>query len=146
MTEFTREELLARAKDAGGGWPETMQSLLAVIDKHQAALNASRRETAHWIANATNMAKHNQLIRGRQDIPLDRLKEIDQLKLAAAGRSDDQASTWRHVKTGGLYRLLRVGKLEACQTPVAVYVGVDALVWVRPCSEFFDGRFEEVSQ
>lgn len=144
MGEFDRDELLRMANAVGDKWPGVIEDVLKVIDKQRAALDASQRETAHWIANATNMAKHNQLIRGRQDIPLDRLKEIDALKLAAAGRTDDQASIWRHVKTGGLYRLLRVGKLEACQTPVAVYVGVDAAVWVRPCNEFFDGRFEEV--
>lgn len=50
---------------------------------------------------------------------------------------------WRHVKTAATYRVLREGLLEADKTPVVVYQSISSgEVWVRPKSEFLDGRFE----
>lgn len=56
----------------------------------------------------------------------------------------DQPDTWtathRHRK-GGLYRLLKQGVYEPDRSPVAIYDDADGTVWVRPLSEFQDGRF-----
>jgi hypothetical protein len=49
--------------------------------------------------------------------------------------------THRHRK-GGDYRLIARGRIEATLEPCAIYVSVtDDLVWVRPETEFEDGRF-----
>lgn len=50
------------------------------------------------------------------------------------------APTHQHKK-GGLYRVLTHGVLEADHTPVVIYDDVAGQVWVRPVSEFDDGRF-----
>lgn len=50
--------------------------------------------------------------------------------------------THRHLKTDGLYRLMYVGLLEKTLEKVAIYQGQDLVIWVRPLSEFEDGRFE----
>lgn len=53
--------------------------------------------------------------------------------------------THRHGKTGGLYRLTdqRV-VIEATNTPAVVYEAQDGTLWVRPSSEFYDGRFAAI--
>ena len=50
---------------------------------------------------------------------------------------------YRHIKTGGLYRVLRHGRIEADLRAVVIYESLaDGRVWVRPTDEFYDGRFE----
>lgn len=51
---------------------------------------------------------------------------------------------YKHKKTGGYYTLVsRNAKIEATLEPVCVYRSLkDNTIWVRPESEFFDGRFE----
>ncbi len=54
---------------------------------------------------------------------------------------------WRHRKSGGLYKVLAVGRIEATLAPCVIYqaeAGGD--VWVRPYDEFTDGRFERIVQ
>lgn len=63
-------------------------------------------------------------------------------------------SIWRHVKTQGLYMVLLNARMEADTTQVVVYQSyvqaehhyafTTGTVWVRPLSEFADGRFERV--
>ncbi len=57
--------------------------------------------------------------------------------------------TWRpthlHLKSGGLYRVLREGRIEKDLTPAVVYESEAGDVWIRPSSEFYDGRFRPVS-
>lgn len=48
---------------------------------------------------------------------------------------------WRHRKTGALYRVIAVGRIEADLTPCVIYQGPSGDVWVRPREEFMDGRF-----
>lgn len=66
-------------------------------------------------------------------------------------------ATHRHVKTGGEYTLLGIGRMQAKQhwvelgmqgdgdpldmREVAIYRGADSKLWVRPREEFEDGRF-----
>jgi hypothetical protein len=48
--------------------------------------------------------------------------------------------THQHRK-GALYRVVTRGKLEADLSDCVVYDDADGHVWVRPASEFDDGRF-----
>lgn len=53
---------------------------------------------------------------------------------------------WRHKKTGHKYLIIKFGVIEDTVTPCVIYRGIDEDThWVRPCFQFFDGRFEPVS-
>lgn len=55
-------------------------------------------------------------------------------------------SIWKHLKTGGLYRVLDHVFIEATAEPAVLYISMDdGRKWVRPTKEFLDGRFEKVS-
>lgn len=57
----------------------------------------------------------------------------------------DWMPSHRHVKTGGLYMVIyTTAFIEKTMTRAVVYQGMDGQVWVRPCSEFHDGRFVEL--
>ncbi len=48
----------------------------------------------------------------------------------------------RHVRTGGVYEVVCVAKLEKDRsTEMVVYRGLDGRTWVLPVDEFLDGRF-----
>ena len=52
---------------------------------------------------------------------------------------------WRHKKTGTIYRILTVGLLEKNLEPHVIYTEEcddECPLWIRPVSEFLDGRFE----
>jgi hypothetical protein len=60
---------------------------------------------------------------------------------------------WRHVKTGHLYHVVQGCVIEATLTPAVLYTAATTfgavteyahacVSWVRPLSEFLDGRFE----
>jgi hypothetical protein len=57
-------------------------------------------------------------------------------------------SRYKHVKTGGTYRVMAVAKLQMADPAldmqeVTIYVSEkDNSIWVRLTSEFNDGRFE----
>lgn len=53
------------------------------------------------------------------------------------------APTHRHKK-GGLYRVLAHGTWEPDRSPVVIYDDAEGTIWVRPNSEFEDGRFATV--
>jgi hypothetical protein len=55
-------------------------------------------------------------------------------------------SDWTHAQTGIGYRVIGVGRDEATLNPVVVYTEarMDQL-WVRPLTEFMDGRFVQTS-
>lgn len=49
---------------------------------------------------------------------------------------------WRHVKSGDLYRKIGAALEESTLRPMVVYASwPGGTVWVRPASEFLDGRF-----
>lgn len=56
-----------------------------------------------------------------------------------------QDTLWRHRKTGHTYRVVLVALNEADLTPVVIYERVEpgerSTPWVRPVTEFLDGRF-----
>ena len=57
-------------------------------------------------------------------------------------------SDWVHVKSGGKYAVQYHVIIEATLEPAVVYYKRHAdprETWVRPASEFFDGRFEKQS-
>ena len=53
---------------------------------------------------------------------------------------------FRHKKSGGIYKLLHTGKLEWTLQKVVIYTKASGgdTVWVRPLTEWLDGRFEIV--
>mgnify|MGYP000364350470 CR=1 FL=1 len=58
-------------------------------------------------------------------------------------------ATHRHVKRGTGYHRMATAKMQATDPvtdmqTVEIYQGEDGQWWVRPTSEFNDGRFEEV--
>ncbi|MEM6406851.1 MAG: DUF1653 domain-containing protein [Pseudomonadota bacterium] len=56
-----------------------------------------------------------------------------------------EANGWyaTHVhKKGGRYRVIMHAVLETDRSDVVVYDDADGNVWVRPATEFYDGRFE----
>lgn len=54
----------------------------------------------------------------------------------------DEAPLWRHTN-GFLYRITGFCIIEKGMVPAVMYERYQAAgpTWVRPCSEFFDGRF-----
>jgi hypothetical protein len=58
---------------------------------------------------------------------------------------------WRHKKRGSIYRIIGRGHMqinvpEVDMVEVVIYQSVtDESIWVRPVSEFEDGRFESLS-
>lgn len=58
--------------------------------------------------------------------------------------SRSKYSEWKHRK-GGLYTIIGFGLIEADLTPSVIYGDHNGNIWVRPCSEFFDGRFERIA-
>lgn len=54
-------------------------------------------------------------------------------------------SRWRHLKRGSTYRVLDTGVIEATLTACVIYTAdADGTTWVRPLSEFMDGRFVKI--
>ena len=50
---------------------------------------------------------------------------------------------YQHKTRGTVYRLTAIATDSDTLKPVVVYSDVDTgMVWTRPASEFFDGRFE----
>lgn len=47
---------------------------------------------------------------------------------------------WRHRK-GGVYEVVCCAVVESSLDVAVVYAGADGVRWVRPLSEFMDGRF-----
>lgn len=55
----------------------------------------------------------------------------------------EPSTKFRHVKTGGVYEVVALARMEIDQSFVIVYCNVNGgTPWVRPAGEFFDGRFE----
>ena len=53
----------------------------------------------------------------------------------------------RHIKTGGLYKVVLLANLEANLEPVYVYESMQSHdFWVRPKAEMEDGRFQLIAK
>jgi len=64
--------------------------------------------------------------------------------LTAAPR---EGSLWVHQKTGGAYRVIGEGWIEATETEAIIYQAQpDGRVWIRPKAEFYDGRFRRIPE
>ena len=56
-------------------------------------------------------------------------------------------SIWKHLKTGREYAVIVLAEMESDETEVVVYERhgcYDGHIWVRPLSEFMDGRFQRL--
>jgi hypothetical protein len=66
-------------------------------------------------------------------------------KRTLLGREVDfpNSGKWTHVKSGGQYIVLFPAIVENGLIPAAAYSKADGdgLIWVRPITEFLDGRF-----
>jgi hypothetical protein len=69
--------------------------------------------------------------------------------------ADDQApslgSIWQHCRRGTRYTVLHIGTLQTSEEPglddelCVIYQNISHYaVWVRPLTEFMDGRFIEI--
>jgi hypothetical protein len=67
--------------------------------------------------------------------------------LDAKDRDKEWKPTHRHVKTGGLYRVLYTHALfEWDLRQAVIYDAESGAIWIRPADEFYDGRFEPVAK
>lgn len=77
----------------------------------------------------------------------DQFNEIADKLAQAQSRGSEVEFAWthKHVKTGGLYRVIRDQNvfIEATKTPAVLYEAADGTYWIRPKDEFYDGRFEK---
>lgn len=75
--------------------------------------------------------------------------ELEKAELLTKIQFQDKPVRMRHVKRGTEYELVCVAMIQT-DTPlndydqVMVYRGEDGQTWVRPLSEFGDGRFEPI--
>jgi len=54
---------------------------------------------------------------------------------------------YRHIKTGGTYRVMYNAVIESTWTPAVIYrCERYGLIVVRPADEFYDGRFVEIDE
>ena len=65
------------------------------------------------------------------------------------GQKKTEKKRWQHLKRGSTYIEIGRGRLQIegdlDMTEVVVYMSEeDGLIWVRPVSEFEDGRFESL--
>ncbi len=53
---------------------------------------------------------------------------------------------YRHKKRGSTYKILHEGAvIEATEEKAVVYQCLESgIIWIRPETEFFDGRFERI--
>jgi len=69
--------------------------------------------------------------------------------LTAPTDSGGWRPTHRHVKRGTLYQVVGLGILQAegpwDHASVAIYTDEEGTTWVRPCTEFQDGRFVKLA-
>ena len=57
----------------------------------------------------------------------------------------EQNIRFEHINTGGIYELIGSGLFESTEEPMVIYRSIaDGAVWIRPKTEFFDGRFQTV--
>jgi hypothetical protein len=49
---------------------------------------------------------------------------------------------FKHEATNHFYQIIGFGIIEATETHAVIYKDINSsIVWIRPSSEFFDGRF-----
>ncbi len=58
---------------------------------------------------------------------------------------DKYPGMWVHQKTQQNYVILGFGIIEKTMEPAVIYAEYSnrTHTWIRPCSEFFDGRFKQ---
>ncbi len=55
-------------------------------------------------------------------------------------------SKLKHIKTGGLYKVVLLANIEATLEPAYVYESMQSHdFWIRPKTEMEDGRFELIA-
>jgi hypothetical protein len=73
------------------------------------------------------------------------VKNLDELAGVMDATSDEApaGTGWSHQKSGGLYTVIGPAIREADMVPCILYHDLtdDRVWWIRPASEFLDGRF-----
>ncbi len=74
--------------------------------------------------------------------------EIDQLAKGIPVRDPSSIpkvpGVWKH-KYGGRYEIVEFCVIEEGCVPAVLYRSLkDGSLWIRPCSNFFDGRFQQI--
>jgi hypothetical protein len=81
-------------------------------------------------------------IAGRKlEVPPDDIRAARSIRAAADAAWQP---THRHRKTGVLYRIVTEGWIESSKIRCVVYEDKDHCTWVRPASDFYDGRFQSL--
>ena len=64
-------------------------------------------------------------------------------EIAAVEAEVPLSSTWRHVKSGGVYMVVDYCLFERDAKPMVLYSRIEgeAPIWARAATEFLDGRF-----
>lgn len=60
----------------------------------------------------------------------------------------NEQAVFRHINTGNAYQVIAIGDLESNCQAMVVYRAMfgNHRVWIRPKSEFEDGRFEYIGR
>ena len=71
----------------------------------------------------------------------------DEAKDIIEEKIDMACGQWRHVKTRKKVTVAALCIIEATMTPAAFYIESDSWIpWIRPLTEFLDGRFVKVEK
>lgn len=163
-TEYTRSDIVAE-KDAKIA---ELEHQLATAKER--ALEAERVIQAGWIQNV-EAARNSGFEEMRQaaieivefELPHEvdsvvkyrivlllkhrAIRTLDDLRNAAIAEAIN-VKRWRHIKRGTTYTEIGRGKFQVhrglSDLNVVIYQGDDGQFWVRPESEFDDGRFEPI--
>ena len=109
------------------------------------------QQDARWMAHVKTIAAVTERYERALDPQWFRMVHLssDKFREHLGLNPNSEAESWKtgngrvlHVKSGGVYRVLEIGKMENDLTSVVVYKSEDnGQVWVRPLAEFADGRF-----
>lgn len=104
--------------------------------KRDALASNPRFKPAYWLDRYQYNAGYDEGL-----AQLRKEQEMEQKK----SKEDISGKVYKHIKSGGLYRLVCLAVHEGTGAHYAVYESLKTgEVWLRPSEEFFDGRFEEV--
>lgn len=133
-------------------WMHEARAALAAYEASKA--NPTYRCPVCGVANENAYIRCNQpdCPDGRDSRPLQRCYmancdhvcagDVRALADYKASKGTATGARYQHLKTGGLYEVLGMARLEWNLDPVVVYRSEhDGSLWVRPEAEFYDGRF-----
>lgn len=124
-------------RSAADDMRQAASSIDSVLERHQRFLD-------DWLIRFTEAMQiaspAGETIRSAQDEAMEPVPATGQLPVGAG--SPIWAPTHQHLKTRGLYRVV-IGHayIEATMEAAVVYDNAEGMTFIRPSSEFHDGRF-----